>query len=218
MYRSHGRTLPFSGFALTPSSRCCGKPNRDRRITAPPLQQRCCWLLIRFFSLLPLAWQKGAVPPAGEDVDQSDRVGPRRGGTVRGRAGRGPMQLRICGCGSRLPRGESAHVLSHPRLGCRGSRLYTRRGAYQPQLFPVRETTLTTRLDFQASAAALEALLRYFRSAYFYDGDENSQMRPNDFTDFAAYYVQKAIPAALAQVRALPPDSPRPSHASKRST
>jgi hypothetical protein len=81
----------------------------------------------------------------------------------------------------------------------------------------VRETTLTTRLDFQASAAALEALLRYFRSAYFYDGDENSQMRPNDFTDFAAYYVQKAIPAALAQVRALPPDSPRPSHVSKRS-
>lgn len=73
------------------------------------------------------------------------------------------------------------------------------------------------RLDFQASAAALEALLRYFRSAYFYDGDENSQMRPNDFTDFAAYYVQKAIPAALAQVRALPPDSPRPSHAPKRS-
>ncbi|ELR19389.1 PBS lyase HEATlike repeat domain containing protein [Acanthamoeba castellanii str. Neff] len=53
----------------------------------------------------------------------------------------------------------------------------------------------------EASAAALEALLRYFRSAYFYDGDENSQMRPNDFTDFAAYHVQKAIPVALSQVR-----------------
>jgi transcription initiation factor TFIID subunit 2 len=59
------------------------------------------------------------------------------------------------------------------------------------------------RLDSQASAAALEALLRYFRSAYFYDGDENSQMRPNDFSDFAAYHVQKAIPVALSQVRAL---------------
>jgi hypothetical protein len=59
---------------------------------------------------------------------------------------------------------------------------------------------LTRQTRQQASAAALDALLRYFRSAYFYDSDESSQMRPNDFADFASYYVQKAIPVALSLV------------------
>jgi len=57
------------------------------------------------------------------------------------------------------------------------------------------------RMRGEAGAMATESLFQFFRSNYFYEGGEGSQMRPNDFTDFAAYHLQKAIPHALSLVR-----------------
>ena len=49
--------------------------------------------------------------------------------------------------------------------------------------------------NFQAG----HALLHFFKSRYF--GAGMFQLKPNDFSDFSAYFVQKAVIRAVAQLR-----------------
>jgi transcription initiation factor TFIID subunit 2 len=49
--------------------------------------------------------------------------------------------------------------------------------------------------NFQAG----HALLHFFKSRYF--GAGMFQLKPNDFSDFSAYFVQKAVIRAMAQLR-----------------
>ncbi len=54
-------------------------------------------------------------------------------------------------------------------------------------------------MSAETGGMGLDALLRYFRSAYCYENDSNEasgveaaqQVKPNNFSDFAAYFLQK---------------------------
>lgn len=58
---------------------------------------------------------------------------------------------------------------------------------------------MTKFTDPGAKIAALEYLLRFYKSNFF--DDKQQYLRPNDFSDFAKYYIKKEMPLALAHLR-----------------